>query len=370
MRFGITMFATDVSMPLPELAVAAEERGFDSLWVPEHTHIPTSRRTPPPTGDEVLAEEYKRTVDPLVALGAAAALTERIHLGTGVMLPAQRDPIVTAKAVATLQNLSRGRFELGVGFGWNEDEMNHHGVDYRTRRAQSREHVMAMQALWNDEVASFDGSHVNFAETWSWPKPDPAVPVLIGGGAGPKLFSHIAEYGDGWIPIGGAGLAAAVPELRAAFEAAGRDPSDAADRPFRVVARPGEAGALRGDRVDRVRLPPPLGERRPGAPGARRPGRADREDGSRHTVNDLPKKKDLQSQGENHGFRLNPRQFVAIVLGIALIVFIVQNRDPVTVRFLMVEVDTRQWIVLVVTAFLGAACGALALARVKKKRNG
>ena len=232
MRFGVTMFATDVSMTVTDLAVEAEARGFDSVWIPEHTHIPTSRRTPPPTGDAALAEEYKRSVDPLVALAAAAALTSTVHLGTGVLLPAQREPIVTAKAVATLQNLSDGRFELGTGFGWNEDEMEDHGVDYRTRRAHAREHVMAMQALWTDEVASYEGEYVSFPQTWSWPKPATEVPVLVGGGAGPKMFAHIAEYGHGWIPIGGAGLAEAVPQLRAAYSDAGRDPATLRVVPF------------------------------------------------------------------------------------------------------------------------------------------
>jgi len=232
MRFGVTMFATDVSMTVTDLAVEAEARGFDSVWIPEHTHIPTSRRTPPPTGDAELAEEYKRSVDPLVALAAAAALTTTLHLGTGVLLPAQREPIVTAKAIATLQNLSDGRFELGTGFGWNSDEMEDHGVAYRTRRAHAREHVMAMQALWTDEVASYEGEYVSFPPTWSWPKPATEVPVLIGGGAGPKMFAHIAEYGHGWIPIGGAGLAEAVPQLRAAYSDAGRDPATLRIVPF------------------------------------------------------------------------------------------------------------------------------------------
>ncbi len=232
MRFGLTMFATDQSMDLSELAVAAEQSGFDSLWIPEHTHIPISRRTPPPTGDAELAEEYKRSLDPLVALAFAAAATTTLRLGTGVMLPMQREPIVTAKAVATLQNMSGGRFELGVGFGWNEDEMADHGVDYRTRRAHTREHVLAMQALWTNEVGSFDGDFVNIAPSWSWPKPDKAVPVLVGGGAGPKLFSHIAEYGDGWIPIGGAGLSESIPRFRQTVEDAGRDPSSLRVVPF------------------------------------------------------------------------------------------------------------------------------------------
>lgn len=226
------MFATDVAMDVAELAVAAEARGFDSLWIPEHTHIPTSRRTPPPTGDAELREEYKRTVDPLVALAVAAARTERIHLGTGVLLPAQRDPIVTAKAVATLQNAAAGRFELGVGFGWNVDEMEDHGVEYRTRRSRAREHIRCMQSLWTDEVASFDGEFVRLPPTWSWPKPERPVPVLIGGGAGPVLFEHLAEYADGWIPIGGAGLAESIPRYLEALEAAGRDPSTARIVPF------------------------------------------------------------------------------------------------------------------------------------------
>nr|HNN39653.1 TIGR03619 family F420-dependent LLM class oxidoreductase [Microthrixaceae bacterium] len=232
MQFGVTMFATDVSMPVPDLAVAAEERGFDSVWIPEHTHIPTSRRTPPPTGDAELPEEYKRSVDPLVALAAAAALTTTLRLGTGVMLPMQREPIVTAKAVATLQNLSGGRFDLGIGFGWNEDEMADHGVQYATRRDHTRDHVRAMQALWTDDVASFDGEFVSFPPTWSWPKPEVRVPVLIGGGAGPKMFAHLAEYADGWIPIGGAGLSESIPRYKDAVAAAGRDPEAMRIIPF------------------------------------------------------------------------------------------------------------------------------------------
>ena len=232
MRFGVTMFATDVAMDVADLAVEAEARGFDSIWIPEHTHIPTSRRTPPPTGDPELADEYKRSVDPLIALAAAAARTSRIHLGTGVLLPAQRDPIVTAKAIATLQNLADGRFELGIGFGWNEDEMADHGVDYATRRRHTREHVLAMQALWQQDVASFDGEFVTIPPSWSWPKPDVAVPVLIGGGAGPKLFAQLVEYADGWIPIGGAGLAESIPRYLEALSDAGRDPAAARIVPF------------------------------------------------------------------------------------------------------------------------------------------
>jgi probable F420-dependent oxidoreductase len=239
MRYGVTIFATDVSIDVVELARAAEDRGFESLWLPEHTHIPVSRRTPPPTGDDVLAEEYKRALDPLVALAAASSATSRLRLGTGILLAAQRDPIVTAKAVASLDHLSAGRVSLGVGFGWNEDEMAHHGVRYRDRRVMTQEHVQAMQALWAEDEASFDGAYVGFSPSWSWPKPlqrDPAgrptVPVLIGGGAGRTLFGHVAKYAAGWIPIGGSGLTTAIPRLREAVAATGRDPATIEVVPF------------------------------------------------------------------------------------------------------------------------------------------
>jgi probable F420-dependent oxidoreductase len=227
MQLGVTIFATDRSMSPVELAVAAEARGFRSLYVPEHTHIPTSRRTPPPTGDAVLAEEYKRTLDPWIALAAAASVTSTIRLGTGIALVAQHDAIALAKQIATLDRLSAGRVVLGIGYGWNEDEMESHGVDPRRRRARVRETMLAMQALWSNEVASFDGEFVRFAASWQWPKPlqTPRPPVLIGGAPGPKLFEHVAEYGDGWIPIGGAGVREALPALREAMTKRGRDPS-------------------------------------------------------------------------------------------------------------------------------------------------
>ena len=161
------MFATDTSIAVPDLAVAAEERDLHSIYLPEHTHIPTSRLTPAPTGTAELAEEYRRTMDPLIALAAAAASTEKIRLGTGICLVAQREPIVTAKAIASLDQLSNGRFEFGVGFGWNREEMADHGVDYTTRREQAREHVLAMRALWREEAAEFSGDFVNFSSSWS-----------------------------------------------------------------------------------------------------------------------------------------------------------------------------------------------------------
>ena len=242
MHFGVTMFMTDLTMGPVELARAVEARGLYSLYVPEHTHIPTERRTPPPTGDAELRDEYKRTLDPFVALAMAAAVTERIIVGTGICLVAQRDPIVTAKEVATLDRLSSGRFAFGIGFGWNADEVEDHGIEMKRRRDVAREHVLTMQGLWRDDVASFDGEFVHLAPSWAWPKPARAggPPVLIGGAPGPKLFAHVAEYAAGWIPIGGAGVRSALPELRRECEARGRDPESLRIVPFGTIPDPGK----------------------------------------------------------------------------------------------------------------------------------
>ncbi len=242
MRLGVTMFATDQAMAIGDLARAAEERGFSSLYVPEHTHIPTSRATPAPTGDAQLPDQYSRTLDPFVALTAAAAATGRLRVGTGIALVAQRDPIVTAKAVATLDWLSGGRFTFGIGFGWNREEMADHGVEYARRRAIVREKVLAMRRLWEDDEASFTGEHVRVEPSWAWPKPvqRPRLPVLIGGAAGPKLFAHVVEYADGWIPIGGGGLTKALPELRRTAEDAGRDPDELEVIPFGTIPERGK----------------------------------------------------------------------------------------------------------------------------------
>ena len=227
MKIGLAIHSTDFAMSPIELAKEAEQRGFYSLYLPEHTHIPTSRRTPPPTGDEVLAEEYKRSLDPYVALAAAAAVTSKIRLGTGVGLVAQHDTITFAKELATLDLLSGGRLVLGIGYGWNREEMENHGIDVKRRRALVREKMLAMQELWSNEVAEFHGEFVSFEASWLWPKPvqQPRPRVLIGGAAGPKLFAHIAEYADGWIPIGGAGIREALGDLRRALEQRGRDPA-------------------------------------------------------------------------------------------------------------------------------------------------
>lgn len=240
MDIGVMLFPTDLSIGPVEVARAVEERGLHSLYFPEHTHIPVSRRTPYPAGGD-LPEEYKRTHDPFLALTAAAVATERIQLGTGICLVAQRDPIVTAKAVATLDVLSGGRFVFGIGVGWNEDEMSDHGVDPAKRRAVAREHVLAMKALWTQDEAGFEGEHVHLAPSWSWPKPvqRPHPPILLGGAGGPVTFRHVVEYCDGFMPIGGRGVVSArITELRQVATEAGRDPDSLILKVFGVRPKP------------------------------------------------------------------------------------------------------------------------------------
>jgi len=231
------MFATDQAIRPDRLAQELEDRGFESLFLPEHTHIPTSRLTPYPAGGE-LPEEYKRTFDSFVAITAAAARTERLVLGTGVCLVAQHDPIVLAKQVASVDVLSGGRLVVGVGYGWNVEEMLDHGVDPKRRRALVREKVLAMKALWTDDEASFEGDLVRFGPSWSWPKPvqQPSPPIFLGGAAGPTLFDHVIEWADGWMPIGGRGLSTSLPQLRRAAEDAGRDPDSIGVMVFGALA--------------------------------------------------------------------------------------------------------------------------------------
>ena len=262
MKFGVTMFMTDQTIGPVDLAREVEARGLHSLYVPEHTHIPTSRRTPPPTGDAELHEEYKRTLDPFVALAMAAAVTERLVVGTGICLVAQRDPILTAKAVASLDRESGGRFVFGIGFGWNADEIEAHGVDMKRRRDIAREHVLAMKALWADDVASFDGEFVHLAPSWSWPKPAAGrPPILVGGAPGPKLFAAVAEYADGWIPIGGAGVRAAMVDLERACEEHGRDPKSLSIVPFGTVPDAGKLEYYESIGIEEVVLRLPGGPR-------------------------------------------------------------------------------------------------------------
>jgi probable F420-dependent oxidoreductase len=203
MQIGITMFPTDYAIQPHELAVEAEARGFESVWFPEHSHIPTSRKSPWPGGAE-LPKRYYDSYDPFVSLGAAAVATTRIKLGTGVCLVVQRDPIHTAKEVATVDRLSNGRLLLGVGGGWNAEEMADHGTAFPTRFKLMRERIMAMKEIWTRSKPKFAGEFVSFDEMMQWPKPvqKPHPPIIVGGGF-PHGARRAIAYGDGWMPIGG-----------------------------------------------------------------------------------------------------------------------------------------------------------------------
>jgi probable F420-dependent oxidoreductase len=225
MKFGVTLFLTDYALPPTELGRICEELGYESLLLPEHTHIPLSRRTPFPAGGE-LPREYAHTHDPFVALGAIAAVTSRIRIGTGVCLLAQRDPIATAKAVATLDHLSGGRALFGVGGGWNEEEMENHGTPPSRRWRILRERVLAVKTLWTQDEAAFHGRFVDFDPVWQWPKPlqRPHPPIILGGN-GPGTLERVVEYADEWMPIprrDGPRVEERIPELRRLAEQAGR----------------------------------------------------------------------------------------------------------------------------------------------------
>ncbi|HEY0576558.1 MAG TPA: LLM class F420-dependent oxidoreductase, partial [Pseudonocardia sp.] len=241
-RLGVTVFLTDLSINPVRLAREVEARGFHSVYFPEHTHIPVARETPHPVEGHDFDPSYRRTLDPYIALAAASSVTERILLGTGVGVVAQHDPIILAKELATLDYLSGGRLVLGIGYGWNKDEIANHGIDPARRRGRLREVMLAMTEIWSHEVAEYHGKHVELPPSWSWPKPvqQPRPRALIGGPAGPKLFGHIAEFADGWMPIGSSGFKEALPLLRAAFADAGRDPDSAEAVPFGVLPSPGK----------------------------------------------------------------------------------------------------------------------------------
>ena len=226
MHYGLTMFPTDYSMRPDALARAAEERGFESVFFPEHTHIPTSRRTPYPAGGE-LPKEYSHTHDPFVALAMAAAVTTKLKLATGICLVIERDPIVLAKEVASLDLLSGGRVLFGIGGGWNVEEMGHHGTAFGTRWKLLRERIEAMKAIWQHDEASYRGELVHFDPIWSYPKPaqKPHPPILLGG-HGPKALARVVAYCDGWMPIGlrPPALREGIDALRARAEQVGRNP--------------------------------------------------------------------------------------------------------------------------------------------------
>jgi probable F420-dependent oxidoreductase len=221
--FGAMMFPTDYAIQPVELAKAVEERGLDSLFFPEHTHIPSSRRSPFPGGGE-LPMEYSHTIDLFVALTAAAVVTKRIKLGTGICLVIERDPIILAKEVASLDVISNGRVIFGIGAGWNAEEMENHGTAFKGRWRLLRERILAMKEIWTKEKPEFHGEYVNFDPMWCWPKPvQPGGPPVLLGSWSKKCFERVADYCDGWIPINrGAQLKSALPQLREAASRAGR----------------------------------------------------------------------------------------------------------------------------------------------------
>jgi probable F420-dependent oxidoreductase len=252
-------FNPDYGIDIGELAAALEERGFASLYVPEHTHIPTSRRSPFRGGGE-LPKMYSHTHDPFVGLAFAAAATKKLLLGTGICLIPERDPIVTAKCVASLDQLSGGRFIFGIGGGWNVEEMENHGARYNTRFKLMRERILAMQALWTQEEASFHGEFVNFDPVWSYPKPaqKPHPPILLGGESDYTL-RRIVEYCDGWIPrpVGDFTPRGAVDRLRRMAEAKERDPKSLSISVFRAPAEKAALGEYRAAGIDEVLLEVP-----------------------------------------------------------------------------------------------------------------
>jgi probable F420-dependent oxidoreductase len=223
MRFGIAVFPADYAADPATIGRLVEERRFESLFFPEHTHIPASRRTPYPAGGE-LPGEYSRTYDPFVALTAAAASTEKLLVATGICLVIERDPIITAKEVASLDRLSGGRFLFGVGAGWNIEEMENHGTDPRRRFSLMRERIEAMKAIWIEDEASYHGKHVDFDRIWCWPKPaqKPHPPVLVGGNA-ERVLERVVAFGDEWMPNRVSGLRERIGRLNRLAEEAGRD---------------------------------------------------------------------------------------------------------------------------------------------------
>jgi probable F420-dependent oxidoreductase len=262
MRLGAVTFVTDVSIGPIELARELETRGFESMWIAEHTHIPVSRRSPYPGGGE-LPEMYWRSYDPVVALTAAATVTDRLLLGTAICLVAQRDPIVLAKQIACLDRLSGGRFFLGAGFGWNREEMENHGVNPEDRWTLVRENIAAMRTLWRDDEAEYSGRLVRFERSWCWPKPTTrsGPPLFLGGAGGPRMIRHVVDYADGWFPNhSGPVVDDTLDALRREAEDRGRDPTTVRF----MVAGPAEpsfldAQAVRG--CERVLLPVPSAPR-------------------------------------------------------------------------------------------------------------
>jgi len=259
MKYGVTIFPTGDSIPPAELAREVEVRGFESLWFPEHSHIPAKRESPWPGGPE-LPKMYYDVMEPFVALAAAAAVTKTLKLATGICLVVQRDPIQLAKNVATLDRISNGRFLFGIGAGWNAEEMANHGTDFSRRTSVMRERVLAMKQIWSRSKAEFHGKYVDFDPIMTWPKPvqQPNPPIHVGGGF-PKGARRAVEYGDGWMPIFGRDeIGARLPELRRMLEAAGRDPAAFEVSIFGIGPLQAELDKARDSGVTRVifGLPP------------------------------------------------------------------------------------------------------------------
>ena len=256
MKYGLTIFPTDYTMPPDEFARRAEEMGFESVWFPEHTHIPVERKTPWSGGPE-LPRDYYHSYDPFVALMAAGAATREIKLATGICLIIQHDPITTAKTIATLDRLTNGRFIFGIGGGWNREEIEHHGTPFAKRFPILRERVLAMKAMWTQEQAEFHGEYVDFDPIVVNPKPvqKPHPPIIMGGD-GPTTFDRVVQFCDGWLPIGRgqipAGLKDKMADLRRRAETAGRDPASISVSVFQAPTDPDALASLERWGVDRI----------------------------------------------------------------------------------------------------------------------
>ena len=266
MKYGAMMFSTDYSIRPDDLAKMLEERGFESMWVPEHTHIPANRQSAWPGGGE-LPKDYWHTYDPFVALTAAAAVTKTIKLGTGICLMIERAPITNAKEIASLDLISNGRFIFGIGGGWNSEEMEDHGTDFRTRWRLLRENILAMKQIWTADEAEFHGEYVNFDKMWAYPKPlqKPHPPILMGGD-GPTTFDRVVEYCDGWMPIGsrnsgGPSLSEKIVLLKRQASEAGRDPESLDITSFGVRPDPELVTRLEESGVNRIIFTLPSEER-------------------------------------------------------------------------------------------------------------
>lgn len=253
MKFGVYFFPTHYAMPIDELAIALEDRGFDAFFVPEHTHIPTSRRSPWPGGAD-LPREYACTLDPFIGLATAAAATTKLRIGTGICLLSQRDPIVTAKEVATLDFVSKGRFEFGIGAGWNAEEMENHGTVFDTRFRLMVDRAKAMQAIWTKDEASYDGEFTKFEPIWSWPKPvqQPHPPILLGGETKYTL-RRVVDFCDGWFPrLRGGDPKQAMERLKQAADEGGRDMKTISTTLFGTMDKADYINACREAGIDRA----------------------------------------------------------------------------------------------------------------------